>query len=93
MQHALHDHHGQTMVEYMVLAAVIGIAAISIYNATSDTVKMKAAASVMTMTGVGEPSTPEDDAKKAAEKASEIAGENAALGKFTNQPYRDKQFE
>ena len=75
---------GQGMTEYIIIVALIAIAAIAVYSLFGTTVKNQVAGMAKELSG-GDGSSSTAAAATAAGKAEGKAGQTGGLGKFTGQ--------
>jgi type IV pilus assembly protein PilA len=84
--------HGQGMTEYIIIVALIAVAAIAVYQLFGATVRNQTAGVAMEVAGAnGQPAI--DKAKAAATKAASVAAdaEKNSLSTYGNQADAGKQ--
>ncbi len=75
---------GQGMTEYIIIVALIAIAAIAVYSLFGKTVKNQVSGMALELSG-GDGTTAQSAAKTAAEDAEKKAGDAGGLGNYTGQ--------
>ena len=75
---------GQGMTEYIIIVALIAIAAIAVYSLFGTTVKNQVSGMALELSG-GDGTSAQGAAKSAAEDAEKAAGGAGGLGNYTGQ--------
>lgn len=75
---------GQGMTEYIIIVAVIAIAAIAVYALFGDTIRGQVGAMSQELAGA-DGGTSQDSAQTAAGKAEKQGAKQGGLGNFTGQ--------
>lgn len=75
---------GQGMTEYIIIVALIAIAAIAVYSLFGKTVKSQVSGMAMELSG-GDGTTAQQNATKAAGEAEQKADGAGGLGNYTGQ--------
>ena len=75
---------GQGMTEYIIIVALIAIAAIGVYSFFGETVRHQTAGMAKEMSGQGA-ATEQSAAKTSADSAATKAGQKQNLGNYGNQ--------
>lgn len=80
---------GQGMTEYIIIVALIAIAAIAVYQLFGNTVRSQTAAIAQELSG-SDGSNAKDDAQKASAKAESEASTKRNLDNFTGNAAKGK---
>jgi Flp pilus assembly pilin Flp len=81
---SLRSQRGQGMTEYIIIVALIAIAAIGVYSFFGETVRHQTAGMAKEMSGQSA-SSEQSAAKTSADSAATKAGTKANLGTYGNQ--------
>jgi Flp pilus assembly pilin Flp len=81
---SLRSQLGQGMTEYIIIVALIAIAAIGVYSFFGETVRHQTAGMAKELSGQGA-SSEQSAAKTSADTAATKAGTKANLGNYGNQ--------
>lgn len=89
MRHSIKRQAGQGMTEYIIIVALIAIAAIATYQFFGNSVRSQTAAIAQELSG-NEGKGARDDAAAAGDKAAEEASAKHSLKTFTGNEAKDK---
>jgi Flp pilus assembly pilin Flp len=81
---------GQGMTEYIIIVALIAIAAIAVYQLFGNTVRNQTAAIAQELAG-NDGTTSKDNAQAAAAKAEDVASTKRDLDNFTGNKGKGKE--
>ncbi len=89
MRHSIKRQAGQGMTEYIIIVALIAIAAIAVYQFFGNSVRSQTAAIAQELSG-GNGKDAQEDAKAAADAAADEAATKHSLKTFHSNEAKDK---